>query len=354
MADFKLGNHVIGPRQPTYFIADIAANHDGELQRAKDLIYLAKESGADAAKFQNFRAEKIVSKVGFESLAGKLSHQAKWKKSVFQVYQDASLSLDWTPILKETCDRAGIEYFTSPYDFAAVDAVDPYVGAYKVGSGDIDWPEILAHIAQKGKPIFVATGASSQEDVDRAMKILLAHTNRLVLMQCNTNYTGDKENFHYLNLRVLLSYAHQYPAVTLGLSDHTAGHSSVLGAVALGARAVEKHFTDDNNREGPDHPFAMNPRSWREMVERTRELEAALGDGIKRVEKNELNSLVVQRRSLRATRDLRQGEVLQAGDLEPLRPIPHDGIAPHRQGELLGRRLKRDLPVGQHITWEHV
>src|SRR4051812_46002181 len=184
MAQFNVGQRTIGGDAPVYFIADIAANHDGDIGRAKELIHLAAEAGADAAKFQNFIAEKIVSRHGFENLGGKLSHQSKWKKSVFEVYQDASVNPDWTPILKETCDRAGIEYFTSPYDFESVDRVDPFVRVYKIGSGDIDWTEMLEHIAKKGKPVMIASGASELADVERAMTVLQKHTRDLVLMQC--------------------------------------------------------------------------------------------------------------------------------------------------------------------------
>ncbi len=146
-----------GDQHPTYFIADISANHDGDLERAKMLIHLAKEAGADAAKFQNFQAPKIVSDYGFKAMQGQLSHQAGWKKSVFEVYSDASIPFDWTPILKEECDRAGIDYFSSPYDFDAVDYLDPFVPAHKIGSGDVDWLEMLLHIARKGKPVILST-----------------------------------------------------------------------------------------------------------------------------------------------------------------------------------------------------
>jgi sialic acid synthase SpsE len=354
MSSFKLGSHVIGKDAPTYFIADVGANHDGDLERAKALIHSCAEAGAHAAKFQNFVASKIVSKRGFEDMGSKLSHQSKWKKSVYEVYEDASIARDWTPILKETCDKAGVEYFTSPYDFESVDHVDPYVRVYKIGSGDITWPEMLAYIAAKKKPVLLATGASSAQDVDRAMSILLKESDQVVLMQCNTNYTGSAENFKFVNLNVLKAFAQKYPHVTLGLSDHTIGHATVLGAVALGARVVEKHFTDDNSRSGPDHGFAMNPKTWREMVDRTRELEAAMGDGIKRIEQNEQQSVQVQRRSLRATRALSEGHKLVADDLEALRPIPSDGIEPHHLGELVGKTLCRALDKGAHITWEHI
>lgn len=353
MTTITVGKSNINKSEKPYFIADIAANHDGDLGRAFRLIEMAKEAGAHAAKFQNFQASKIVSKIGFESLGGQLSHQKTWKKSVYEVYQDASISSDWTIPLKEKCDEIGIEYFTSPYDFDSIDMVDPYVAVYKIGSGDISWLEIIEYVAKKGKPVLIATGASSLDDVNRAMKILQSHTENIVLMQCNTNYTASTENFKYVNLNVLKTYASLYPDVILGLSDHTPGHSTVLGAVALGARVFEKHFTDDNDREGPDHKFAMNPRAWREMVDRANEVFYALGDGIKRIEANENEAAIVQRRSLRATRDIAVGESISKLDLEPLRPIPSDGIPPYDVDKCIGQKLKSPIFKGEHITKNH-
>ena len=150
--NFKIENKNIGEGSPVYFIADLAANHDGDLNRTKDLIYLASEAGADAAKFQHFTAGTIVSDHGFRSLGNQKSHQADWKKSVFEVYKEASVNLDWTEEIKNTCKKAGITFFTSPYSRDLVDAIDPFVPAYKIGSGDITWIEIIEYIASKGKP----------------------------------------------------------------------------------------------------------------------------------------------------------------------------------------------------------
>ena len=342
----------IGSDYCTYFIADIAANHDGDLERAKELIYLAKEAGADAAKFQHFKAETIVSNHGFRLLADQLSsHQSSWKKSVFDVYKAATVDLSWSSTLKETCDKAGITFFTSTYDFDLVDHIDPYVPAYKIGSGDITWIEMIEYIAAKNKPYILATGASSIDDVERAVSAALAINPALALLQCNTNYTASLENFKYIQLNVLKSYHQLFPGMILGLSDHTPGHATVLGAVALGARIVEKHFTDDVSREGPDHKFSMDPKSWREMVERTRELEAALGNGVKKIEENEKSTVIVQRRSIHLVRSLNKGEVIQKEDLIPLRPCPLDGIPPYHINELVGRTTGRALSAGEHIKW---
>jgi len=349
--EFKIGNRWIGEKHPTYFIADIAANHDGDLERAKLLIKLAKEAGADAAKFQNFSAPKIVSDYGFKSLGGQQSHQAKWKKSVFEVYQDASVAFDWTPVLKEECDKVGIDYFSSPYDFEAIDMLDAYMPAYKIGSGEIDWIEALERMASKGKPVIIASGAAAIGEVQKAVHAILAINKQLCLMQCNTNYTADPDNFNHIHLNVLKTYALMFPQVVLGLSDHTHGHATVLGAVALGARVIEKHFTDDNSREGPDHKFAMNPRTWADMVENTRQLEKAMGSADKRVADNEVDTVVIQRRCLRAARDIQAGEVLTREMIDVLRPATPGAILPDQIQKVIGMKLLADAPYGKELRW---
>ena len=352
--DFTLGNAIIGLDRPTYFIADIAANHDGDLDQAKSLMTLAKEAGADCAKFQHFRAPHIVSDHGFRSLGSQQSHQASWKKSVFEVYQDASLPWEWTAELAAHAQEIGIEFMSAPYDLEAVDHLDPFVNAYKVGSGDINWIEELEYIAGKGKPVIIATGASTLEDVDRAVAVLARHNTPTVIMQCNTNYEGSMENIHHVNLRVLSQYAQRYPSVTLGLSDHTPGHVTVLGAVALDARVVEKHFTDDTTRVGPDHGFSMDPVTWRDMVDATRMLEAALGSGDKGIEDNEQQTVVLQRRCVRAARDLPAGTVLTREDLDVLRPAPLEAFPAHAIEEVVGHTLAVDLVAGQDVRPSHL
>jgi N-acetylneuraminate synthase len=349
--EIQIGKHTLGENHPTYFIADIAANHDGSLERAKMLIRLAAEAGADAAKFQNFSAAKIVSDYGFRTMGGQQSHQAKWKKSVFEVYSDASISFDWTPELKKTCDEVGIDYFSSPYDFEAIDRLNAYMAAYKVGSGEIDWLEALDRMASKGKPVILATGAATIGEVQKAVHTILAKNSQLVLMQCNTNYTASLENLKFVNLRVLETYKTMFPNVVLGLSDHTPGHATVLGAVALGARAIEKHFTDDNHREGPDHAFAMNPVTWKEMVENTRRLESALGSGDKKIEDNEKDTSVIQRRCIRAATDIPAGAQITRDMLDVLRPATPGAIKPDQIDNVIGTHAVNSIPAGREIRW---
>jgi len=349
--ELKIANTLIGDNHPTWFIADIAANHDGSLERALRLIHLAAEAGADAAKFQNFRGPEIVSDYGFSHMNSQVSHQAKWKKTVTQVYNEASVPFDWTPILKEECDKVGITYFSSPYDFDAVDMLDPFVPAYKIGSGDITWIEACLHMARKGKPVLLATGASTIGDVQRAVDAILAVNPQLVLMQCNTNYTAADGNFDNIHLNVLKTYRQMWPDLILGLSDHTHGHATVLGAVALGARVVEKHFTDDNNREGPDHAFAMNPTSWAEMVTATRQLERALGSANKTIAENEHDTVVVQRRCLRAAQEIKAGQTLTREMIDVLRPATPGAIMPYDIEQVVGRVARQDIPAGQELRW---
>jgi N-acetylneuraminate synthase len=349
-----IANRAVGLNHPTYFIADIAANHDGDLERAKRLIRLAKEAGAEAAKFQNFRAPNIVSDYGFKNLGGRFSHQAEWRKSVYEVYEEASVPFEWTPILKAECDEVGIHYFSSPYDFDALKMLDSYVPAFKAGSGLMSWPEALVRMAMFNKPLLIATGAADISDVVRAMRAVSKVNDKIVLMQCNTNYTAADSNYDHLNINVLKTYATLFPGVVLGLSDHTHNPAPVTGAVTLGARVIERHFTDDNNREGPDHKFAMNPDNWAEMVEQVRTLERSLGSTDKFVTVCEQETYVLQRRCLRAARDIKAGETITVEMVEPLRPAVAGGIMPWELDDMVGKKALIDMPYGMDLRWENI
>ncbi len=354
MLKIKINKKVISKNNRTYFIADIAANHDGSLERAKKLIKLCAQSGADAAKFQHFKAETIVSDKGFKKL-GKISHQKKWKKSIFEVYKEASLNPKWNSILKKTCKKYKIDFLTAPYDLSYVDEVNKFITAYKIGSGDLTWSESVKKIANKKKPVLLATGASTINEVKEAVKIILKRNKKLVLMQCNTNYTADKKNYKYINLNVLNQYKKIFKdKVIYGLSDHTFGSETVLGAISLGARVIEKHFTDDNLREGPDHKFSMNPKTWKSMVISARKLENSLGDGQKKIEENEKTTSIIQRRSLRASALILKGTRLRKEHLIALRPCPKDGILPNNLKKVLGKKARVNFKSHDHITWKKI
>ena len=354
MKNFYKNKKKISDKGMCYFIADIGANHDGSLQRAKKLIKLCAQAGADAAKFQHFKAETIVSDYGFKKI-GKISHQRNWRQSVFDVYKAASINNRWTKELKKECDKYKIDFLTSPYDLGYVDSVYKYISAYKIGSGDITWHEIIEKIAKKQKPVILATGASSINDVENAVKLISKFNKKIVLMQCNTNYTGSHKNIECLNLNVLKTFKKKFGKnIILGLSDHTFGHLAVLGAVTLGAKVVEKHFTDNNSRKGPDHNFSMNPKTWKEMVSATRNLEKMFGDGVKRIETNEKKSIIVQRRSIRAKIKITKNTIIRKDMLINLRPITSNGIPPYNLNKILNKRAKVNINCQEEITWKKI
>ena len=339
----KISNKVISENSKTYFIADIGANHDGSIKRAKKLIKLAALSGADAAKFQHFKAETIVNKEIFDKQK-KTAHQAKWKTSVFDIYKKASINNKWNKILKNECKKFNIHFLTSPYDLDYINKVNKFIPAYKIGSGDITWEEALTKISKKKKPVILATGASTMKDILNASKKILKINKQLILMQCNTNYTAEESNFKFINLNVLKTFKKIFGnKIILGLSDHTEGHATVLGAITLGARVIEKHFTDDNNRKGPDHKFAMNPGSWAEMIKESRRLEFALGNRTKRIEKNEQESFYVQRRGVYTKKKLKKDQVLKEEDLICLRPYIKNTISPFEINKFIGKKIKKNL-----------
>ncbi len=338
--EFKINNRIISIDSPTYFIADIASNHDNDIDRAIDLIHEAKKAGADAVKFQHFTADTIVSDYGFKNLDS-LSHQTSWEKSVYDTYKDAECDVNWTEELVKAARKENIEFMTTPYNYDILNSIDEYVNAYKIGSGDITWIEFVEYLSKLNKPILLATGASNLDDTKRAVDAVLRYNHNICLMQCNTNYTGSVENFKYINLNVLKTFSEAYPNMILGLSDHSPYHAAVLGAIALGARVIEKHFTDDNSRVGPDHAFSMNPESWKEMVDRSRELENALGDGVKKIEDNEKETVIVQRRCIRLKNDLEKNETITRENIEFLRPAPENSFEPYCVDEIINKKVNK-------------
>lgn len=347
--EIKIGKNTISQNNEVYFIADIAANHDGDINRAKKLIELAKESGAHAAKFQHHDVTKYVSDKGFKSLGGKFSHQQKWNKTIFEVYKDAEVPMQWTAELKAHCEKLDIDFFSTPYDLDMVSHLNQYVPAFKIGSGDVAWHAMLEAVARCNKPVLFASGAATIQEVIDAVATIRPLNDQMILMQCNTNYTGSLENFKYINLNVLKTYQVLFPDMIMGLSDHTPGHVTVLGAVALGARVVEKHFTDDVSRPGPDHPFSMDPKTWREMVDATQFLMASLGSTLKKVEDNEKETVILQRRSIRVVADVNAGDIITRDKVEFQRPCPADALSPNDWKIIEGKKANQSLEKGDYL-----
>lgn len=384
----KIGNNTVGIDKPVYFIADIASNHNGDLLHAKELIHACAESKVNAVKMQNFNAETIVSDYGFKNLSDIKTHQSNWETSVFNSYKAASIPFEWTLELKELADKLGLDYFTSPYSIEISKAVEPYISAFKLGSGDITWHEQIKEMSSYDKPLLIATGASLLEEVKMAMEVALQNTKEIILMQCNTNYTANKnedisltkERFSNINLKVLETFSKLWPEIPLGLSDHTHGDLTVLGAVGLyNCTAVEKHFTLDNSKIGQDHSFSMMPNEWLSMVNNTELLkkeikkgdsfekrynkiksiaadgeflDLIIGDGKKYLSENERNTVIVQRRSIRTNKSLSKGTVLTENDLTVLRPSPKGSLPPYKMEELINKQINRDIEEGDNVRLE--
>jgi sialic acid synthase SpsE len=343
---FMIGGREVGEGCPALMIAEIGSNFDRDLERAYRLTDLALESGAEVVKFQTFTARGLVNPKAFQGV--KEGYQAKWDRDVFEVYRDAEFPRDWHEKLARYCEKAGALFMSSAYDFEGVDlAVELGAPALKIGSGDLTWPEMLAYQAGKGLPLLMATGAATLAEVDRAVAAVAgAGCEELALLQCVTNYPAG---FDHANLRAMANLGRAF-GTPVGYSDHTPGHAVAVGAVALGGSVIEKHFTDDKSRPGPDHPFAMDPGDFRAMVDAVRELERALGDGVKRPAPEEAETRVVMRRSLFAAKRLPAGKVLERGDLVALRP--QHGITPDRLPEVLGCTLSRQVEELEPLTWD--
>ena len=347
MKRIKIGGRWVGDGEPVYTIAEIGSNFDGNIERAKKLIDLAKECDADAVKFQSFKTEKIISKEGFGGL--KKGFQAKWEKQVYEVYENAEFPREWHKEIFDYCKKKNITFFSAPYDKEAVDLLDKIgVPVFKIGSGDITWLELLEHIAKKGKPIILGTGASTLEEIEKAVKTIRSVGNdEIILLQSVTNYPSTFKN---ANIKAMVEMREKFDCL-VGYSDHTPGTIVPLGATALGGCVIEKHFTDDKTREGPDHPFAMDKDDFETMVKSIRSLEKALGSK-KTVYDEEHDTVVLQRRCLRASKDIKKGTRITREMIDVLRPAPRDSICPTDIEKIIGRETRKDVKKGEYFTNE--
>lgn len=347
ISDITIGRHVVGVNKPAYTIAEIGSNFDGDLNRAKALIDLAKKAGAQAAKFQTFRASTIINKNSFSQAS---SFQAKWKKPVWDVYQAAEFPFEWHKEIKNYCEANGLDFLTSPYDREAVDLCEKLgVCAYKIGSGEITHLDFLSHVASKKKPVILGCGAATMAEIDAAVSVIRkAGCQELILLQCITQYPTP---FEEANIRAMVTLGNTFQTL-VGYSDHTPGSIVPLGSVALGGIMIEKHFTDDKTRPGPDHPFAMDFKDFKEMVDGIRLLEKALGNGLKEVAACENETVILQRRALFAARPIKKGQTLGADDIAVLRP--QKGILPSFKSAVIGQIAREDMAPGDPITWDKI
>lgn len=345
--NIKIGDRMIGPGYPTYFIAEIGGNFDGSMDKAKRLIDAAKKAGADCAKFQTFTAETIVSEGGFSKMELHGVH-GSWGRTVSEVFKDVEFPIEWHQEIADYCKSVGIDFSTSPYFKEAVDlCADMNLPFIKIGSGEITWLEMLEYIARKGIPVMLATGDATMSEIDEAVRTIENTGNKdMVLMQCITNYPSKIES---ANVNVLKTYQNAFGCLT-GYSDHSPGHVVALASVVLGGCVIEKHFTLNKNDKGPDHPHSMEPEEFKFMVDSIREVECAMGGTQKEVVAEEGETVFVQRRCLYARRDLKKGQAIHAEDLDVLRPAL--GIPPKFKDTIIGKTVNKDIPARDPIFWE--
>ena len=345
--EFKIGNKWVGENHPTYFIAEIGANFDGSIEKAKKLIDAAKAAGADCAKFQTFTVPTIVSEGGFSKMELHGVH-GSWGRTVSEVFKDAEFPVEWHKEIADYCAQVGIDFSTSPYFKEAVDlCVDLKVPFIKIGSGEITWLEQLDYIARKGIPVMLATGDATMSEIDEAVRTIQKTGNKdFVLMQCITNYPSKIDS---ANVNVLKTYQSAFDCLT-GYSDHAPGHVVALASTVIGGRVIEKHFTLDKTDKGPDHPHSMEPNEFKFMVDSIREVERAMGSTVKEVQKEEGETVFVQRRCLYAARPLKAGQVLTEEDITVLRPAL--GIQPKYKQTIIGKSVNKDIPAGDPLFWE--
>lgn len=337
----SIGSRTISAGNPCYVIAEIGVNHDGDVTLAHKMVDEAKATGADAVKFQTFRADAVISEG-----AAKAAYQKRTTGDgdQLEMIRDLELSFDDFARLKEHCDTIGIDFISTAFD---VESLDFIIGlnppCLKWPSGEITNLAMLRHAVGSRLPLLISTGMATLADIDRAVTIAREFSDELAILQCVSNYPARIED---QNLRTLpaLSAAFSCP---VGFSDHTLGRIAAFAARALGMAILEKHFTLDRSRPGPDHSASMEPQDFKGLVEELRILEVGLGDGVKRPMKDEEDTRLVARRSLVYARALPAGHVLAETDLTAKRPA--DGVGPEHIELVLGMRLKNDVGSGQRL-----
>ena len=331
-----------------FIIAEAGVNHNGSLDLALRLVDAAKASGADAVKFQTFRADLLVTRS-----AHKAPYQERTTangESQFEMLQRLELDAAAHERLIDYCRQIGIQFLSSPFDAESADllaAMD--VPMYKVPSGEITNLPFLQHLARKGRPLILSTGMSTLGEVEEAVHVLQsAGASQLTLLHCVTEYPAP---YAEVNLRAMQTLKSAL-GLPVGYSDHTPGIDIAIAAVALGAEVIEKHFTLDRSLAGPDHAASLEPVELQQMVAAIRHVEAALGTGIKSPAPCELLNISVARKSVVAARALPAGHQLAIGDLDIKRP--GNGLAPKLLPALIGRTLRAGLVKDEIITWDHL
>ena len=336
MKTVTIGRHRIGPGHPCFLIAEAGSNHNGSLEQAMALIDLAADAGADAVKFQVFRAARMYPK-----RAG-VSAYLKTQEPIYDIIRKMEMPFEWLPKLAARCDRRGILFSASAFDEASADRLDPFVQFHKVASFEMTHLPLVRHLAEKGKPMIVSTGTATLNEVAKTVEAVRQYGNpELVLMQCTAAYPAPPES---LNIKALVTMREAF-GLPVGLSDHSRDpFVGPLVAIGCGADLLEKHLTLDNDLPGPDHCFAVEPEEFRALVAKVRAAECAVGTGNKKPHPVEEELRVFARRSIFSLRPIETGEAFTADNIAVLRCGElKAGLQPEEYPQVLERKATRRI-----------
>ena len=329
----------------TFIIAEAGVNHNGSIELAFKLIDAAKEAGTDAVKFQSFKADNLVSKK-----ADKAEYQKKTtdiNESQYEMIKKLELSVDDHKKLMEYCNKVGIQFLSSPFDLDSIDLLNELgLEIFKIPSGEIINLPYLRKIGKLNKNVILSSGMSDLGEIEDALDALIPNgtdKEKITILHCNTEYPTPYED---VNLNAMLTIKNSF-GVKVGYSDHTKGIEIPIAAVALGAEVIEKHFTLDRNMEGPDHKASLEPNELKQMVSAIRNIEKALGNGIKKPSKSELKNKSIARKSLIAITDIKKGEFFTEENVGVKRP--GTGISPMRWDEVIGKNANKDFEIDDLI-----
>jgi len=327
-------------RKHVLIIAEAGVNHNGSIKMAKQLIDVATEAGADIVKFQTFKAGKLVSKA---------ARQAEYQKANLKNSDDSQynmlkrLELDEAMHIEliDYCQQKGITFLSTGFDEESVDMLDRLgVPFYKIPSGEITNKPYLQHIARKLKPVVISTGMADLNEIKEALDVLTGEgldLSMITVLHCNTEYPTPMED---VNLKAMLTIKETFK-VKVGYSDHTKGIEVAIAAVAMGAEVIEKHFTLDRNLPGPDHKASLEPDELKAMVSAIRNIELALGDGVKKASKSEIKNITLARKSIVAIKKIKKGEIFSTQNIASKRP--GNGINPMRWDEIIGKKSIKEF-----------
>lgn len=347
MKTFKINNRIIGEGYPAYIIAEMSANHAGSIERAKEIIRVAKASGADCVKIQTYTPDTLTIDCDNEYFA---ITEGTWKgENLYGLYGKAYTPLEWQAELYEEAKRIGIDFFSTPFDNATADFLEKMgMEFYKIASFEMIDLDFLRHVAAKQKPMIVSTGMSTLEEMKEAVNAIYETGNhQLALLKCSSAYPAVSDE---MNLKTIRHMKEVFD-IPIGLSDHSMGSLGAVTAVALGACIIEKHFCLGREIENPDASFSMTPEEFKQMVEDVRAVERAMGKPTYGMAPSEKNNMVF-RRSLFAVADIKAGETFTAENIRSIRP--GYGAKPKYQQDFLTMTAGRDIKRGEPLQFEQV